>query len=59
MNFIEIEETYNKQGVCVKRTANGIEIKNDTEPSVCFVQPSATTHMTIEEFHNGIYKGKE
>lgn len=29
-----IEEVYNQQGICIKRTANGKELPADTEPSI-------------------------
>lgn len=50
---IEIVEEYNQEGVCVRRTANGIELPADTEPSaVIFMDVSSLTqkfYMTPEE----------
>lgn len=55
MQKVEITETYNKDGVCVKRTANGVELEPDTQPSVVFlnkdfIEITRKTLMTEEEF---------
>lgn len=33
-----LEETYNTQGVCIKRTANGKELPSDTKPSILILE---------------------
>ncbi len=54
---VNITEYYDKNGVCVKRTANGIDLPADTEPSVQFfmqdvVYVNQKMYMTKEEFKN-------
>jgi len=43
--MVNITEYYNEKGVCVKRTANGVDLPTDTEPSVkilLFVEKNET-----------------
>lgn len=35
---VEITEYFDKNGVCIKRVANGVELSADTEPSVFFME---------------------
>jgi hypothetical protein len=60
--FVDVEETYNPEGVLIKRTINGVDFEIPEklkEPHVLFWPPvvnwkSYTTHtyMTKEEFNN-------
>jgi hypothetical protein len=56
MEKINIVEYFNKEGVCIKRTTNGIDLPADTEPSVFFMEDvkwaEQRTTMTKEEFNN-------
>lgn len=59
--MLELYEEYNQDGVCVKRTVNGIALSADIEPSVQILKECAwltqKKFMTREEVKN-IY-GKE
>jgi hypothetical protein len=56
---LEMIETYNQQGVCIKRTINGYDLPPDKEPSVQIIKNlesvTRNTFMTKEEFDH-IYK---
>ncbi len=39
--YVEITEYYDKQGICRKRTVNGMEIPPDEEPSIFLMQDIA------------------
>ena len=58
---LELYEEYNQDGVCIRRTINGIDLPADTEPSIqILVNCTALTqkkYMTKEEVRH-IY-GKE
>ena len=55
--FVNIVEYYDKNGVCRKRTANGVDLPADTEPSVVFLMQDCAwaiqkTRMTREDVKN-------
>lgn len=57
MEQVQITEYYDKNGICVKRTANGIDLPADTEPSVQFLMQEVASvtqksYMSKEEFNN-------
>jgi hypothetical protein len=53
---VNITEYYDKDGICRKRTANGIDLPPDTEPSIFIMQDIAWVeekrYMTKQEFKN-------
>ena len=58
--FIELIEYYDKNGICTERTANGIDLPPDTEPSIVILKDDVNwakvnrvkqkTLITMEEF---------
>lgn len=55
MENVTIIEYYDKDGICRKRTANGIDLLSDTEPSVKFIMQDIAwveqkRTMPIQEF---------
>ena len=56
-DLVTITEYFNKDGVCIKRTANGVDLPSDTEPSVKFFMQdvenvSQKMWITKQEFKN-------
>jgi hypothetical protein len=55
--YVTITEYYTKDGICRKRTANGVDLPADTEPSVQFLIQDIKwveqkMWLTKEEFKN-------